>query len=458
MKSICAVLARFAPTLGLCSGLRSRLFLGGSSRSLFAAAVLVSICLGHRVASAQPPVEVVFDANADDRSNETVANRNSQIFTIYRTPGSSTDRLLFFGENLLRRVDSAGTNLLNPAFSTYGMAVYDFRSPLRIRAAALQGPLELVYEVGPNGSLTAPLINDTGVIGFLVRATNEHGLRDAYLRFPGEALTVLPDLGEDSQRQQPYLDEAGRLISVHRFTNPPRSELRRYSRALGAWEDLTPVIPGETLSVGNYLLSRGRPVALDGDFIFGTDSLTDNGRFLYRYDDATGNVSRILDTTSTRGGLMPAWVFFGDNGSLLIGADNLDPNFPERRIVYQRPDGTIIDMAGVIPSGESFIGAPQLPQMNFRGDVWLSTRDVATGRFSYYWFSGDGLFPVIEDTTLLLNSVTVTDRREVYFWTSDGTTFDLARLSVIPEPSGIVTSMLLSVCAISATYFRRLRR
>jgi hypothetical protein len=385
------------------------------------------------VAKAQPPIEVVFNANADQRSYPLVANRNSQIFTIFHTAGSGTDRLLFFGDNLSRRLDSPGTNLLNPAFSNYGMAAYDFRTPLRVRAAALNGPIELIYEVGPNGSLTEPSINDTGVVGFLGRATNQHGLRDAYLDMPGQPLVTLPDLGEDSQREQPLLDEDGRLISVHQYSDY-RTELRRYSPTLGSWENLTPTIAGEILDTSNYLLGGGRPAGLDGDFIFGTVRTTGGRTSLFRYDDATATVRRILDTTSATGQTMPAWVFFADNGALLIAADNFNASFPERKVVFQRPDGAIVNLAASLPAGESFVGAPQLPQMNFAGDVWLSTRDVATGQFNYYVYRNAQLLPVMQDTTLRLDNVRLTNDHHVYFWTADGTSFDLARIVVIPEP------------------------
>jgi hypothetical protein len=120
---------------------------------------------------------------------------------------------------------------------------------------------------------------------------------------------------------------------------------------------------------------------------------------------------------------------------LLVWGDNFSGTFRERRAILQRADGVIVNLQTLLPLGKSLTGAPHMPVMNYRGDIWISTRDAINGLFTYYFYHDNQLETVFANTSLAINYPALTNHRELYFWQQSGSTYDLARVSLVPEPA-----------------------
>jgi hypothetical protein len=376
--------------------------------------------------------ELVYDANAVDNRSPLKVNRNGDLFTVFRSPGSQADRLLFVDAAAqTTRYDSEGTWFVNWSISNWGVAITNFGANSGVWGGPIGAMPEEILRATPNGSFSSPpMINDAGAIGFLGRMTNSHGLREVYRQLPGQPLETLPDLGEDALNEQAVMDEMGRIIALHRFTSPTPAAYYRYEPSAG-WVELMLRPEGESFITGNAFHAGSRPVGIDGDFIFVTTQRV-NGvdhQWFNRYDDATQSVTPLFDGAAANGQSMTGIVQVSDRGDVLIAAQN--SNLTQLR--YFQASGNVVDLMTLLPVGQRLA---QLPQMNHAGDVILTGANPNLSEFTFYIWDGNRVRPI---TTINERpwQYGLSDDRQFYTWLRDGDTYDLVRYDAVPEPAAI---------------------
>jgi hypothetical protein len=409
------------------------------------------------LATAAPPLELIHDANAVE-IDRLVANRNSQIATLFQQTSASSPDHVFYYDGVATDHIVPGKRYVSIELSNWGVAIKDFGGLGSAVATAPFGAVpQEVFRSGPNGSLSEVDINDQGTVAFFARETNSHGLRDVYRLVAGGTPTLLPELGENSLYDPALVDEQGRVLARHEFTTPTfRSDFYRYSQATG-WSNLTTgKLPASTEVASNLDLVGPRPMAANGDFVFAGRRALPSGKHRWEvllYDDSQNTVTSVMDYSSQ------VVDFFGepyglgvsatmsDDGDLWIFARRTQSGYPtELKTLYRNADGTVVDIPTLLPAGLSLVDHEQFHSLSYAGDLWLSAVDSVSGRYSYFLFSNNTLTPVLSDVSQLLVMPVLTNSMDVYAWIYDGAASDIYRVASVPEPSAgflLFTAVLL---------------
>ena len=411
--------------------------------------------------------ETVLDTPAFN-FRQIVANRNSQIATIYTTESNGPYRVYQHDPNgTSSDFELPGTRLVDIELSNWGTLIADYAGSGTALLAAPFGeqPTEF-FRAGSTNSRGS--ITDDGTIAFFARESNSHGLRDVYIRTPQQAPQLLPELNEDAVFGPELLDQSGRLAAIHNF-DPSGfdSEIYRYTQNQG-WENLTASrLPADVQVLSS--VSGDRSVSPEGNFVFGgavsqPDGTTSNEVFLW--DDAEETIMSVFDANSESGDPflslfpLPITATFSDTNDLFLIAATLPGSFQgitEFRTLYRNSDGTTVDLENILPDGYSLTRDHQQYSLNYDGDLWFSATNDSTGLFRYFLLQDGSLRSVIDDTSLSLRLPVLTNSNELYAWlpTEGSLHSRLGRLTIaIPEPG----CMTVGFAAIAGWLFPRRKR
>jgi len=401
-----------------------------------------------------------------DNALRIIVNREGQIATgVSLYIGDLDDFMLFYqpGGSVTTSVIPNGGTLNSFSFSNGGAVATVIESglPWKVYHSSFGAPLEQIFVGTRNGTNSTPVISDSGVVYFSARENIDRGSSDFWSWSQEGSLIKLPDPGEYSLGETLYVDSNNRYYVPYSLTDSSTNvDLHRYSPVTGAWENLTSLSgPKNVPLLGG---DNAKAINAQGDMIFPIDD--SNSYSLNLYSQSSGNITTITDfNLPWLGGFnLPrrAEVELADTGEILAVIGGGDAVLDQTTdILYLLPDGSSIDLADLLPEGQSFGVYPKYPEilMSHEGKLLIPTIDDVTGRWSYFYFDHKrDLFRSIAELQQLqlpVMQAAISDDGHVYYWYEEGAETVL-RTVAVPETGSFIAVGLLMILS-SAGYATR---
>lgn len=281
-------------------------------------------------------------------------------------------------------------------------------------------PSQFIYESSVSIGLTQ--VSDSGTLAFASRTTNHHGLREMWIKNPGQPLTQLPAIGENVDVDNMFLSSTGRLF----VTAEGYEFMRIYSWTGSQWTNLTAGLGGTWWC---HAANRDGSELICEQFN-GTENST---YYRYREEGFTPimNFPYFAETT------------LAENGSVLLSFTQSWEGDPPSQHRLALADGTSIDLTTVVPAGRQDVTPIN---MNYLGQVLLSAKVAATGKYEYYTFDGASGRCLLDGLGAPVMSPVLGGDGLMYYYDWADPSHSTQTLYAIPEPA---TLALLALGAVA---------